>query len=128
MTPRSYQRIGKVQHRLRTATTALEAKLRLRMAEGPIADVTFQPQYVLGPYVLDFYCAGLKLAIEIGGEPEAEAQARSTARARFLKKKGIAALRLAEDAGEGDIEAVIALIRDRVLDRREELGFTLPRH
>ena len=57
--------------------------------------VTVNRQKVLGPYIVDFYCADAKLVIELDGsqhfEPEKFAQDRE--RDAFLKGLGLCVLR-----------------------------------
>ena len=52
-------------------------------------------QYVIGNYIVDFYCASAKLAIELDGAQhyEEKAQYYDAERDEFLKSKGITVLR-----------------------------------
>src|SRR5256885_4300103 len=56
----------------------------------------FRRQYVIGSYVLDFYCAELKLAIEIDGKHHDTAwmAEHDTARTIALSKRGIEVVRI----------------------------------
>jgi len=55
----------------------------------------FRRQHALGPYVLDFYCHELKLAIELDGgqHNEVDEETRDERRSRFLAEQGIQTLR-----------------------------------
>ena len=57
--------------------------------------VTVNRQKVLGPYILDFYCASAKTAIELDGSQHYEDGGRSTdeERDQYLKERGITVLR-----------------------------------
>ena len=57
--------------------------------------VTVNRQKVFGKYILDFYCAGAKIAIEVDGSQhyEDDGQARDKERDAYLKERGIAVLR-----------------------------------
>ena len=53
----------------------------------------FRRQYGIGPYVLDFYCLGLKLAIEVDGDSHFEAGEYDRERQRYIESLGIRVLR-----------------------------------
>lgn len=55
----------------------------------------FRRQYAAGPYVLDFYCAPARLAVEVDGEihGRGDRPARDAARDAWLKEQGVRVLR-----------------------------------
>ncbi len=55
----------------------------------------FVRQYSAGPYILDFYCPKLKLAIELDGGQHAENDNKKydAARSAYLKSQGIDMMR-----------------------------------
>ena len=57
--------------------------------------VRFLRQKPIGPYIVDFYCAQAKLAIELDGSQhfEQEALAKDELRTRFLYAQGIKVIR-----------------------------------
>ncbi len=57
--------------------------------------ITFQRQKVIGPYIVDFYCAKAHLVIEIDGAQhfEEEGKAKDRVRDAFLSELGIRVLR-----------------------------------
>jgi very-short-patch-repair endonuclease len=55
----------------------------------------FHRQKPIGPYVVDFYCAELKLAIEIDGDSHAEQPDYDAQRTAFLESRGLRVLRYA---------------------------------
>jgi very-short-patch-repair endonuclease len=70
-------------------------RLRRRLPGKP----AFRRQHAIGPYVLDFYCAKARLAVEIdgishdmGGRPQ-----RDKRRDAWLKKRGICVAHIAAD-------------------------------
>ena len=67
-------------------------RLRQRLSGRP----SFRRQHAVGPFILDFYCAVLKLAVEIDGQihfadDNPERDARRTA---WLNAQGIEVLRI----------------------------------
>jgi very-short-patch-repair endonuclease len=55
--------IGKARH-LRRALSSPEARLWTRLRERAPGKPVFRRQHPIGPYVLEFYCARARLAIE----------------------------------------------------------------
>jgi very-short-patch-repair endonuclease len=55
----------------------------------------FLRQKPIGPYIVDFYCAELKLVIEIDGDSHAEQVEYDTQRTAFLESHGLRVLRYA---------------------------------
>jgi very-short-patch-repair endonuclease len=62
---------------------------------GQIDGQSFRRQHPAGPYVLDFYCPALRLAIELdGGQHNFDAEAaRDVQRDAWLKARGVTVLR-----------------------------------
>jgi len=54
---------------------------------------SFRRQHPVGPYVLDFYCASLGLAIELDGDTHANRSERDARRTRYLSARGIRVIR-----------------------------------
>ena len=80
-----------------------------RRSDGP----KFRRQHPIGPYVLDFYVASLKLAIEIDGAAHdmGDRPERDEARDRWLASQGIEMLRIAAT----DVLADPAAVADSIV-------------
>ncbi|MEZ5764589.1 MAG: endonuclease domain-containing protein [Xanthobacteraceae bacterium] len=100
---------------LRAAGTDVEVRLWQRLRRRALG-ADFRRQHPAGPYVLDFYCASLGLAIELDGSQHAEAAAlaKDVERTRWLSKHGVSVLRFwNSDVNEnlpGVLEAIVAEI------------------
>lgn len=70
-------------------TTIWQKILRNRQFHG----YKFLRQKPIGPYIADFYCADLKLVIEIDGDSHAEQEAYDAERSAYLARQGIRVLR-----------------------------------
>ena len=70
-------------------TTLWQKLLRNRQFHG----YKFLRQKPIGPYVADFYCAELKLVVEIDGDSHAEQEAYDAERSAYLARQGIRILR-----------------------------------
>jgi very-short-patch-repair endonuclease len=61
---------------------------------GQLNGAHFRRQHAVGSYILDFYCAKSKLAIELDGSQHMDQEVYDAERTRWLKeKKGIHVLR-----------------------------------
>jgi very-short-patch-repair endonuclease len=83
-------------------------ELRKRQVEG----YRFRRQHPLGPYVLDFYCEAVKLAVEIDGYGHSlgDQPARYERRDAWLAQQGVSTLRLqATDVLKSIDDAVTAV-------------------
>ena len=80
---------------MRGSTFRAERKLWDYLRVTPIGGHSFERQHRVGPYVLDFYCAAAKLAIELDASQHAAESgvSRDTARTRYLNKKRIQVIR-----------------------------------
>jgi very-short-patch-repair endonuclease len=98
---------------LRRAMTMHEVKLWAFLRDGQIAGCSFRRQHPVGPYFLDFYCAAMKLAVELDGSQHgtAEAQDYDESRTRFLSRKGIQVLRFWNHELNDNFEGVLEGIR-----------------
>ena len=72
------------------------------------ADMRFRRQHPIGPYVLDFYCAAAKLAIEVDGTAHdfGNRPRRDEVRTEWLKHQGMEVLRIPAAEVLADPDAV----------------------
>lgn len=80
---------------LRKAPTWAERTLWRRFRNRGFAQFKFRRQYPVGPYVVDFYCASKRVAVELDGDVHdiAEQRKHDLARDAFLAEQGIRVLR-----------------------------------
>jgi very-short-patch-repair endonuclease len=80
--------------RLRRDSTNVEMRLWQKLRNRQLG-VDFRRQHPAGPFVLDFYCPALRLAIELDGGQHADArhEARDLVRERWLTQRGVIVLR-----------------------------------
>ena len=75
----------------------------------------FRRQHAVGPFVVDFFCARSKLAIEIDGETHASQSRYDAVRTRWLpEQKGLRVLRFANRDVPSNIEGVLYTINEAV--------------
>ena len=77
----------------------------------------FFRQYSIGPYILDFYCPTIKLAVELDGGQHNQPENRvyDETRSEYLKTKGIEVVRFWDNEILLDMESVLT-----------ELGLKVP--
>lgn len=94
------------------AERILWSKLRGKNAKG----YKFRRQYSVGTYIIDFYCAELKLAIEIDGESHFIAGSEDYDRIRqeFIESSGIHLLRFTNSDVYERLDGVLQTIMDRL--------------
>lgn len=101
--------------KLRQDATDPEALLWACLRNRRMNKRKFRRQHPLGPYVLDFYCADLKLAIELdGGQHNTpEGKQHDKAREAFLRSQGIETSRFTNDDMMQNTDGVMNVIWDR---------------
>ena len=80
---------------LRHELTDCEQLLWRHLRNRQLGGFKFRRQYPLSPYVLDFYCAELELAVELDGGQHFgdEALHRDAERSRYLGGRGVRVIR-----------------------------------
>ena len=67
-------------------------------------------QYSIGPYILDFYCPNMKLAVELDGgqHNQCESKEYDAVRSEYLKAQGIEVMRFWNHEVLLDMESVLS--------------------
>ncbi len=81
-----------------------------RLRAGQLAGIRFRRQQPVGPYVLDFYCASKKLAIELDGMTHDERVDYDARRTAYLESTGLHVIRFSDDEVLTDIDGVVQRI------------------
>ncbi|MAQ13889.1 MAG: DNA methylase [Sandaracinus sp.] len=104
---------------LRQNTSKTELKLWPHLRNKNLG-YSFRRQHPIGPYFADYYCAALKLAIEVDGDWHAPQ--KDAARDAFFASKGILTHRIhisdIDENLDGVIEALTLVIAERKLELR----------
>jgi very-short-patch-repair endonuclease len=82
----------KLAKALRRSLTRPEQQLWQLLRRNTIG-FHFRRQHGVGPFILDFYCAAAKLAVEVDGPSHDDTAARDEARTQWLMSQGIRVLR-----------------------------------
>jgi very-short-patch-repair endonuclease len=76
----------------------------------------FFRQYSIGPYILDFYCPAVKMAVELDGGQHnlCEKREYDGARSEYLHAHGIDVLRFWNHEVLLDIQSVLSMVEEKV--------------
>jgi very-short-patch-repair endonuclease len=101
-----------LSRRLRKEMTPEEAELWFRLRGRQLGGFRFRRQQVIGGFVVDFYCAETDLVVEVDGPIHDSRRDYDAERDMALAARGLRILRIRNDEVTGDIEAVLARIRN----------------
>lgn len=102
--------------------TPPEALLWTRVRAHRLQGFKFRRQHPCGPYILDFYCAAARLAVEVDGRCHEDPHriAHDRRRTRWLAAQGIRVIRIAAHDVKDELDGVLAfiarVIRERIAD------------
>lgn len=106
------QRRRELRRNQTEAENAFWAHVRNRQFRG----LRFFRQYSVGPYVLDFYCPKMNIAVELDGGQHAwdESRKYDTLRAEYLKAHEIEVMRFWNNDVLQNIKGVLARIEEKI--------------
>jgi len=96
--------------RLRHEATFPERLLWSRLGANQLGGLHMRRQHPVGPYIVDFYCARAKLAIEIDGRSHDERERYDAERTRYLESLGMRVIRFTDDEVLNNLEDVLRRI------------------
>jgi len=114
---------------MRKAPTLYEQRLWSWLRGRRFGDYKFRRQHPMGPYILDFYCVELKLAIEVDGKQHAGLGMikYDNARTKYLSRRGIEVLRIPNELLTHDAPIVAEQIKYAIATALTRPSATLSR-
>jgi very-short-patch-repair endonuclease len=105
---------------LRQTMPEAEVILWSRLKNKQISGIKFRRQYSIGKYIVDFYCANKKLAIEVDGESHymLNVPARDEKRQQWIEQFGVRFLRFTNDDVRKNLNGVLDSIEEAVSDTK----------
>ncbi|MFN3842002.1 MAG: endonuclease domain-containing protein [Rehaibacterium terrae] len=100
---------------MRGNATDAECKLWQRLRAGQLNGPKFRRQHPIPPYIVDFFCGGAGLAIELDGSQHGDEA--DAARTRYLESKGLRVLRFRDNDVLLNTDAVLEAMLNAVGDR-----------
>jgi very-short-patch-repair endonuclease len=95
---------------LRHGATEPEKRLWSVLSRRQLGGLKFRRQHPVEPYILDFYCAEAKFAIELDGESHDGRQAYDERRSEYLRALGLKNFRVTNDEVLTNLEGVAEAI------------------
>ena len=97
---------------LRRRMTPPEMRLWACLRGKRLAGLKFRRQHPIGPYILDFYCAAAKLAVEVDGRGHERPDRIANDRRRtvWLREQNIRVVRLAAESVRTELDGVLDFI------------------
>ena len=110
--------------KLRRALSPPEARLWSRLRARGLGAPVFRRQHPIGPYVLDFYCAKARLALEIDGisHDMGERPQRDVLRDAWLLGQGLTVVRIPATEVMRDIDNVVDALVRTAMDKIEAMA------
>jgi very-short-patch-repair endonuclease len=108
---------------LRNSLPPAELILWSRLKNRQICTQKFRRQFSIGPYVVDFYCPALKLAIEIDGDSHFQPgeQEKDRTRQQFIESTGVQFLRFRNVEVRENLHGVLEAIYRKIQALNETL-------
>ena len=105
------RRARDLRRRLTLPEVILWAALRGRRLGG----LRFRRQHPIGPYIVDFFCSGLGLAIEVDGrvQEHLDSLRHDRRRTEWLNGQGVEVFRISARAVLENLDGVLMAIRQR---------------
>jgi very-short-patch-repair endonuclease len=112
---------GRARH-LRKNVTNAEQKIWFYLRRNQLSNLYFRRQTPVGPYILDFYCHELGLAIELDGGQHDDDQhrTRDAHRTQWLQQQGIFVIRFWNNDVMRNIEGVLQMLSVHIEELKRE--------
>lgn len=107
--------------RLRQRETRQEMEIWRLLRNRKAMGLKFRRQHPIGPYVADFACPEVKLAIEIDGYWHRGREKQDAARTDVLRKQGYKVVRFSVQNDTADLEVLVDMIVGAVRERLMQL-------
>jgi ATP-dependent DNA helicase RecQ len=91
---------------LRQTNTEPEQLLWLALRNAQIGGLKFRRQHPIGPYVVDFYCHSIGLAVEVDGMSHDDKVVQDSEKTKYLEQQGLRVLRVTNEDVMRDLDAV----------------------
>jgi very-short-patch-repair endonuclease len=105
--------LKEIRRNLRKALTPAEAVLWKNLQRSQVNGKKFRRQHSIGKYVVDFYCAECRVAVELDGHGHFDSwkAGYDSARTEYLDQLHIRVLRFENRQVFEDLESVLAVIK-----------------
>lgn len=102
---------------LRQTQNWVETTLWERLRNGKLKGIKFRRQHPIGRYIVDFYCAEVRVVVELDGVTHRGREAEDAERQQWLESQGLLVIRCPNQEMISDIEGLLELIWMRCAER-----------
>ena len=102
---------------MRHEPAAAEKKLWACLRNRQLADLKFRRQVCIGPFIADFYCAGLLLIVELDGDSHADRLKYDAERTTWLENNGYRVIRFYNH----DVQKNLVEVLEAILSESERI-------
>ncbi len=95
---------------MRHSPTSTEDQLWQRLRNHQPCGVKFRRQHTIDRFIVDFYCAEIRLIIEVDGPVHQYTPEEDAIRQAFLENAGMRVLRFTNEQVQTNVESVLAEI------------------
>jgi len=95
---------------LRRNATHPEQRLRSILCRRQLGGLKFRRQNPIEPFIIDFYCPSVNLAIELDGESHEGRRAYDADRESFLRNLGVRVIRVTNDDVLNNLDGVAEMV------------------
>ena len=93
-----------------------ERRLWAAIRRKQVMGYRFQRQRPIGPFIVDFYCKELRLALEVDGSSHDGKWEYDQIRQKKIELKGVKFLRFTEGEARRDTQGVVWMIEQWIID------------
>ncbi len=101
---------------LRANQTLTEKIVWAELKNRKFMNLKFRRQYPIGGFILDFYCAELKLAIEIDGKIHERQKEYDKFRQELIEQKDLRFIRVTNEEVVRDVEILLGRVKAALLE------------
>jgi very-short-patch-repair endonuclease len=116
-----YEQLYLSARRMRANPTQAEDAIWWALRDRKLAGLKFRRQNVIGPFIADFYCASVRLVIEIDGDVHDYQKEYDEARTKQLDDHGYCVIRFRNERVFDDTDFVLAEIKNVSFNRMKDL-------
>lgn len=112
-------KLKQLARNLRNHSTLAEVLLLNQLKQKQMMGYQFYRQKPIGDYIVDFFCAKMKLVIEIDGESHYGREKQDMEKTNFLESIGLTVLRFDDDQVKQRLEYVLIDIENWILQNEK---------
>jgi very-short-patch-repair endonuclease len=115
--PELWAKLKPLAREMRHVTTHAEERLWQRLRNRRVQDAKFRRQHAIDRFIVDFYCADVRLIIEVDGVLHQYTPDEDALRQEFLESIGLIVVRFTNDEVLNSLNTVVERIGEILVER-----------